>query len=154
MNDLLLRSVRVYQKLLLLYPEDLRRDFGNEMVLAFAEDLQQAWGDARWAGAIQIWWYATRELLTIALPGQRSNPYVLSPAVAFAVAAIAESTLLWLTTHPSSHFAARPVTGSDLLAVFSVSFLNAITAFVVTCFYARHSMDLVRLMEHHAGNRN
>ena len=83
MNELLLRSARLYEKLLLLYPEDLRRHFGAEMVLAFADDMEAAWGDARIAGVLQIWWYALREIITVALPAQTSNPCVLVPALSF-----------------------------------------------------------------------
>ena len=32
-------SLRIYDRLLVLYPEDLRRDHGAEMALVFAEDL-------------------------------------------------------------------------------------------------------------------
>lgn len=150
MNEVLRRSVSIYQKLLVLYPSDLRRDFGDEMVLAFADDLHQAWGDARLAGVAQIWWYAIRELLTVALPGQRSNRYLLSPALAFAAVALPDTAFLWLAAHPISHMPALPITWSDLLAVFSAGLLNALVAFIVTCFYARCSMNLLRLIDYHA----
>ena len=44
-------SIWIYQKLLFLYPEDLRRDFGGEIVLAFADDLEET-------GVIRVWWCA------------------------------------------------------------------------------------------------
>jgi len=41
------------------------------MILAFADDLEAAWGDARIAGVAQIWWYALREMLTVAAAGPK-----------------------------------------------------------------------------------
>jgi len=145
MNQLLLRSVWFYQRLLVLYPQELRREFGNEMTLAFADDLESAWGDARWAGVMQIWWYALRELLTVALPGQRSNPYVLSPALAFLATASTESAFFWIGLHQIAHVNGALVVNSMWLAVLLASAFNAVTAFVVTCYCARFSMNLLRL---------
>jgi len=102
MNIVLLRSLWLYERLLLLYPEDLRRDFGGEMILAFADDLEAAWGDARIAGVMQIWWYALREMLTVALPAQRSNPCVLVPALSFVVVAATQSAELCLAVHQAA----------------------------------------------------
>jgi hypothetical protein len=85
MSQLLGLSSRMYERLLFLYPEELRREFGAEMALAFSDDLESAWSDARLAGVAQIWCYALRELLTVALPGQTSNPSVLVPALSFAL---------------------------------------------------------------------
>ena len=145
MNDLLLRSVWIYQKLLLVYPEDLRRDFGEEMVLAFAEDLEQAWGDARLAGVLQIWWYAIRELVTIGLPGQASNPYVLSPALAFLLAVFTESAFVCAGIHQVRHIDSAVLADAFWLVVLFPSLINAFVAFVVTCFCARCSMNVLRL---------
>ena len=118
MNELLVRSAWLYEKLLLLYPEELRREFGAEMALAFSDDLASAWGDARLTGVIQIWWYALREVLTVALPGQRSNPCVLVPALSFALAALTQGAELSLALHTvrvvdySVLFGRHPVGGS------------------------------------------
>lgn len=145
MNEILCRSVRIYQKLLALYPEDLRREFGHEMVLAFADDLAQAWGDARWAGIIQIWWYAIRELLTVALPGQMSNPYILSPALAFLFAALTETAFVCLGIHQARHVDGAVLADAFWLVVVFPSLINAFVAFLVTCFCARCSMNVLRL---------
>jgi hypothetical protein len=40
MSRLLRLSSRMYERLVFLYPEDLRREFGDEMALAFADDIE------------------------------------------------------------------------------------------------------------------
>jgi hypothetical protein len=126
----------LYEKLLLLYPEDLRREFGAEMALAFADDVEIM-------GAPRVWWCALRELLTVALPGQRSHPSVVVPALSFALAAFTQSTELWIGMHQ-----AHPVEYSlaDSIALILLpSFLNASVAFVVTRVYANLSITVLRL---------
>jgi hypothetical protein len=48
-------SSRLYDRLLGLYPEDLRRDFGADMALVFAEDLDTARREAGLRGVIRMW---------------------------------------------------------------------------------------------------
>lgn len=141
MNELLNRSVSIYRRLLFLYPEELRRDFGAEMVLAFAEDLEEAWGDARLAGVAQMWWYTLREIVTVALPSQQSNPCVIVPALSFVFTAAIESGFAWLGVHQGVHV------GSEAIrwAILMPSFLNALVSLVVTCFYARCTINVLRL---------
>jgi hypothetical protein len=143
MNKILVRSMWLYGRLLLLYPEELRREFGDEMALAFADDLQAAWGDARVAGVLQIWWYALRELLTVALPGQKSNPCVLVPALSFAFAASTLSAELWMAMHLGRR-EYPPLLGVVIL-VLMPSLLNAFVAFIVTRVHARSSIAALQL---------
>jgi hypothetical protein len=127
----------LYQKLLLLYPQDLRRQFGAEMTLAFADDIKIM-------GAHRVWWCAVRELVTVALPGQRSNPSVLVPALSFALCAVTQSAELWIGSHRGGSVEYPPLVDSIVL-VFLPSLLNAFVAFVVTRFYARCSFITLRL---------
>ena len=145
MNELLVRSAWLYEKLLLLYPEELRREFGAEMALAFSDDLASAWGDARLTGVIQIWWYALREVLTVALPGQRSNPCVLVPALSFALAALTQGAELSLALHTVRVVDYSVLFDDIRLAVLLPSIANACVAFVVTRFYASSSITSLRL---------
>jgi hypothetical protein len=145
MNHLLTLSSWMYDRLLILYPEDLRRDIGVEMALAFADDLESGWHDARLAGVVQIWWYALRELMTVALPGQTSNPCVLVPVLSFVMAA---STLGAEITFAFLH--ARRWDGSLLLdavlmAVFLPSLLSALVGFIVARLYARCPITSLQL---------
>lgn len=145
MNGILARSIRLYEKLLLLYPADLRREFGGEMSLIFAEDLEAAWGDARIAGVLQVWWYALRELVTVALPAQRSNPCVLVPAVAFALVAAGQSAELCLALHQVTRLKASLLFDAIRLVVLLPSLLTACVAFVVTRVYAGSSIASLQL---------
>jgi hypothetical protein len=144
MSGVLVRSAWIYEKLLRLYPEDLRRDYGSEMVLAFADDLEAAWGGARVAGVIRIWWHALRELLTVALPGQRSNPSVLVPAWAFALCACTQSAELWIGSHMARGVAYPPLLQSIAMIVVP-SLVNALVSFIVTRVYARSSIAALQL---------
>jgi hypothetical protein len=127
----------LYEKLLLLYPEDLRRDFGAEMTLAFADDIEIM-------GVPRVWWCALGELLTVALPGQRSNPSVVVPALSFAVSAVTESAELWIGMHLAHGVEHLPLTDSIFVVVLP-SLLNAFVAFIVTRFYARCSITVLQL---------
>lgn len=48
-------SSRVYSAILLLYPKALRREFGEEMVEVFAEQLQDARRNEGWWGELRLW---------------------------------------------------------------------------------------------------
>jgi len=126
----------LFEKLLLLYPEDLRRDFGAEMTLAFADDIEIM-------GARRVWWCALRELLTVALPAQRSNRSVLVPALSFALCAVTQSAELWIGMH-QAHAMDLPLAGC-VVYIFLPSLSNAVVAFIVTRFYAHCSFITLRL---------
>lgn len=126
----------LYEKLMLLYPEDLRREFGAEMALAFADDIELM-------GARRVWWCALSELLTVALPGQRSNPSVVVPALSFALAAVTQLAELWIGMH-QAHHVQYPLADS-IAIVLLPSLLNACVAFVVTRVYANLSITVLRL---------
>jgi len=145
MRRILAQSIWLYGKLLLLYPGELRREFGNEMALVFAEDIESAWGDARIAGVLQIWWYALRELVTVALPAQRSNPCVLAPALAFVFVAAGQSAELCLALHQVTRLDAPLLFDAIRLLVLLPSLLTACVAFIVTRVYAGSSIAALQL---------
>ena len=60
---------RIYGRLVELYPEDLRREYGDEMIFVFAEELR----DANFARALRVWRNALSEFLRLALPGCWTN---------------------------------------------------------------------------------
>jgi hypothetical protein len=87
-------SARIYAWLVAFYPEDLRRDFGEEMVLVFAEELR----DAGLARKLRVWRRALAEFFRLAPPGWAANPAVRVPAImlAFCVFSIGvDLTLLY-----------------------------------------------------------
>ena len=137
MKGLLRFSTWMYRKLLFVYPEDLRREFASEIVLAFAADLEES-------GLLRVWRCALLELVTVALPGQASNPFFLSPALAFLATALTESAFVLVGIHQLPHLSAAEIV-SMWLAALSASSLDACVALVVTCFYSRCSINVLRL---------
>lgn len=89
-------SSRVYSKLLRLYPEDLRRDFGTEMALVFAEDLAEAWSERGVRGAIGVWRRALGEIVPVALLSRASEAEIAVPALSFALSVITHGAQLML----------------------------------------------------------
>src|SRR5205807_1636717 len=55
MTDALVLSSRLYRRMLILYPEDLRRDYGAEMALVFADDLAAARRERGMRGVVRVW---------------------------------------------------------------------------------------------------
>jgi hypothetical protein len=88
MTNALVGSSRLYRRLLVFYPEDLRRDFGAEMALVFAEDLSAARREDGWRGFLRVWGCALDEFVRLALPGCLASPVVRVPAVWFAVSSV------------------------------------------------------------------
>jgi hypothetical protein len=127
-----------YRNVLWAYPPDLRRDFGDEMAMIFAADLEDR-------GVIATWRCALVELATVALPGLRSNPCVLVPVLAFAFAASSLSVELGCAVHFAGPMGAAKLLEQFRLAVFLPSALNAVVALVVTRFYATRAVTTLRL---------
>jgi len=63
-------SRKVYATSLVLYPNELRREFGAEMVGVFNEQISEAYSRSGFPGLLRVWFSATREFVTIALPGR------------------------------------------------------------------------------------
>jgi hypothetical protein len=63
-------SHKVYERSLVLYPGELRRDFGAEMVEVFDEQVSEAYSRSGFPGLLRVWFGATREFVTVALPGR------------------------------------------------------------------------------------
>jgi len=80
-------SSRIYDRLLVFYPEDLRRDYGAEMALVFAEDLAASRREAGLRGAFRVWRRALVEFFRLAPPHWAANPAVRVPAIMLAFSA-------------------------------------------------------------------
>jgi len=70
-------NILLYAWLLNFYPGDLRREYGEEMKLVFADDL-------RCRGPLRVWWNALRDFLHVALPHTLSHPALRVPIIAAA----------------------------------------------------------------------
>jgi hypothetical protein len=79
-------SRKVYATSLVLYPNELRREFGTEMVEVFDEQVSEAYSRSGIPGLLHVWFSATREFLTIALPGRLAERMFPIVAVTAALA--------------------------------------------------------------------
>lgn len=79
-------SRKVYETSLVLYPSDLRREFGAEMVEVFDEQVSEAYSRSGFPGLLRVWISATREFVTIALLGRLTERMVSIVAVTAALA--------------------------------------------------------------------
>ncbi len=61
-------SHKVYQRSLVLYPSELRRNFGAEMVEVFDAQVSEAYCRSGFSGLLRVWFRAMRD--TIALLGR------------------------------------------------------------------------------------
>jgi hypothetical protein len=83
MNRFIRLSSYIYSGILVLYPVDLRRDFGDEMTDVFAQDLAEMWHSRRLIGALSVWRRALWEVTSIAVPAQIVNSAVIAPTISF-----------------------------------------------------------------------
>ena len=83
-------SRKAYATSLVLYPNEFRREFGTEMVEVFHEQVSEAYSRSGFPGLLRVWFCATREFVTIALPGRLAERMVPIVAVTAAMA-----FLLW-----------------------------------------------------------
>ena len=74
-------SHKVYARSLVLYPSELRHDFGAEMVEVFDEQVSEAYSRSGFPGFLCVWFSAMREFVTIALPRRLAERVVPIVAV-------------------------------------------------------------------------
>ncbi|HVO63262.1 MAG TPA: hypothetical protein VMT53_20210 [Terriglobales bacterium] len=79
-------SHKVYERCLILYPKDLRGDFGSEMIEVYDEQIADAYSRRGFAGLLRVWFSASRELVTVALPGRFAERAIPIIAVAATLA--------------------------------------------------------------------
>lgn len=126
MSALLSFSLRAYAAMLFLYPAELRRDFGGEIIDVFREDLNHASAFRGFAGLAGVWACALREFVRIALPAYAENRRVAVPAILFSL----NETVL--TIPQKLIFTHRPMSLQFVLATaLWPSLLAALTALVV-----------------------
>jgi hypothetical protein len=125
-------SLRIYRTTLLLYPADLRREFGDDMAAAFAEDLARA---GRLARKLRVWCCCLTELFRIAIPAQKENPLIMVPIFAFlaSIAWISGPLLidLWrsrMGEGPFMHMRLSQIVSSILLGPVAVALVGFVVA--------------------------
>jgi hypothetical protein len=134
-------SLRAYRRLLMLYPEDLRRDFGAEMLEAFEDDLSAECTAHSIGGIIRVWRIALQETIQIGLPAWLQNPAVAVPAISTAMFIVTQSSLM-LIIRRATRLNLRPVdaTPVDTLTLALFAALTALTSFVAVYRWKRASL--------------
>lgn len=89
-------SHRVYERSLVLYPKDLRGNFGDEMIEVFDEQVWEAYCRRRFSGLVRVWGRTLQEIVTVALPGRLAERAI--PIVAVTVTSV---LMLWFASYIS-----------------------------------------------------
>ena len=87
-------SSHIYSSILVLYPADLRRDFGDEMTDVFAQDLAEMWHSRRLFGALSVWRRALWEVTSIAAPAGVATSAAIATTISFSWAVIVTSAFI------------------------------------------------------------
>jgi len=141
-------SLKAYRGLLTLYPEDLRREFGAEILEAFEDDLSAECAAHSIGGAIRVWRIALHETIRIGPPAWRRNPALAVSAISTAFAMVTQSPLLILTIRRATQLNLRPGDATPLDTVFALAIgaaLTALTSFVAVHRWKRANLISLRL---------
>jgi uncharacterized membrane protein (UPF0182 family) len=141
MNRLLRLSLSVYERLLMAYPADLRRDFGPDMLEAFADDLRTARGIG---GFLCVWLTTLREVLAIAVPAWLEIPTVAVPLLSAAIVAASQSPLVVMAARRQL-LTPYPILADALLGVGIGSAISALTSFVAIYRWKRAGFTTLRI---------
>jgi hypothetical protein len=134
-------SLMVYRRVLTLYPEDLRREFGAEILEAFEDDLSAACAAHSIRGAIRVWRIALDETMRIGFPAWRQNPALAVSAISAALAMVTQSPLLIMTALRKED--ATPLYALSAIAIGAA--ITALTSFVAVHRWKRASLISLRL---------
>ncbi len=63
-------SHRIYEASLIFYVKDFRGEFGSEMIEVFDQQVSEAYSRSGLAGLLRVCFRATREMVTVGLPGR------------------------------------------------------------------------------------
>jgi hypothetical protein len=140
-------SLRAYRTLLIVYPDDLRRDFGQEMLEAFEHDLSVECGAHSIKGAIRVWRITLREAIRIGLPAWLQIPAVAVPALSAATAIVSQSPLLIMAMRREAQpgFHAGHAIIDALVAISIEAAITAVTSFVAVYRWKRDRLIILNL---------
>jgi hypothetical protein len=74
-------SCGLYKIVLLTYPRDFRRRFGSEMTTTFSEMICGEWESKGLAGIMRVWWFALREVFSVAVRLHLQSPIVVATSL-------------------------------------------------------------------------
>ena len=95
MERIIHASVWVYQRLLLVYPRELRARFSTDMAEVFEDQLHDASAQRGAAGIVALWRYALVEFVTVAVP-ERLKPNLI---IAGGLSLVLSSLITWVFLH-------------------------------------------------------
>ena len=81
-------SLLIYGCSLWLYPSELRRRFGAEMLDVFAELVAETSGQRGRCGVASLWWTTLSESVTVGLSSRLQSTSVIAGAVSFSIASL------------------------------------------------------------------
>jgi hypothetical protein len=81
-------SCSAYHFLLILYPHELRNEFGDDMMDVFAEQMSGQWNRHGVVGVVRVWLIAGWEVMSVAAPLQLRNPLVIAGALSFVCSSV------------------------------------------------------------------
>ncbi|MFB3923444.1 MAG: hypothetical protein ACE145_17115 [Terriglobia bacterium] len=61
-------SNRVFRRLVVLYPPDLYRQFGDELADVFSQQVELAWQEGSWRGIAATWMRVVEDCAAVSLP--------------------------------------------------------------------------------------
>lgn len=61
-------SNEAFRRLLILYPPDLRREFGDDLAEVFSQQIETAWEENAWRGIAGAWLNVLADYAAITLP--------------------------------------------------------------------------------------
>ena len=123
-------NLKAYRSLLMLYPDDLRRNFGEEMLEAFAHDLSAECAARGIKGAIRVWRISLREVIKLGLPAWLQIPLVAVPALSAAAVIVSQSPLLIMAIRREAQLSFRRGDATPLDALCAVAIDAVITALI------------------------
>ena len=136
-------SLRAYRGLLILYPDGLRREFGSEMLEAFAHDLSDECAARGIKGAIRVWRIALRETIRIGFPLWLEIPSVIVPVLSAAAALASQLPLLIVAIRRSTPMSLRlgDIATRDTLIALSIdAAVTTLTSFVAVYRWKRANL--------------
>lgn len=98
MNWFVRVSACAYRAVIVLYPVELRYEYGTEMAAVFAEELADACRSGSATDVVGVWWRAVSEVLRIAIPGRLANASMPAPALGAMVQLAVLGSMLALAT--------------------------------------------------------
>ena len=85
----------LYATLMRIYPAEMRRTFGQEMLMVFREQLRDATARGEKCEMLQVCRYAFTELVTVGIPSRLADSLTLAALGSLSFNSVSFCALLW-----------------------------------------------------------